>query len=315
MTDEKNTMCTIPWDLNRLSSFDFMKFTQAKEIGGGKQDLFMSLEGQKTWFRLACPSGGLVLNALRVTDAMAIFEARVFADANDRNPLASFTATKKADKATGDAYIRTAQDAALAEALKSAGFCLQISTLAHAARDARPAQTDDAGQPSETPKEETKPFPAPVQADVPKQKAGDASQPPVEQAAAHQPHTASENKTAAQVVDINTHRPAVVEEKPAGQSVQGTLPMTQAATAAPTSEPVTYTADMTVEEITQRMTLEQAKAIKVQDGTCKGWTLEQVAKDRPPSLKWLRHAAPFADNVLKAAADIVLNDLELKVAG
>ena len=72
---------------------------------------------------------------------------------------------------------------------------------------------------------------------------------------------------------------------------------------------------MTVEEITQRMTLEQAKAIKVQDGTCKGWTLEQVARDRPPSLKWLRHAAPFADNVLKAAADIVLNDLELKVAG
>ena len=101
MTDEKNTMCTIPWDLNRLSSFDFMKFTQAKEIGGGKQDLFMSLEGQKTWFRLACPSGGLVLNALRVTDAMAIYEARVFADANDRNPLASFTATQKADKSKG----------------------------------------------------------------------------------------------------------------------------------------------------------------------------------------------------------------------
>ena len=326
MTDEKNMTASspyAPWDLRRLPNFDFSEYLCVMEKPDGKgQTTEMTLEGTKKWFRLACPNGGLVLNALRVTDAMAIFEARVFADANDRNPLASFTATKKADKATGDAYIRTAQDAALAEALKSAGFCLQISTLAHAARDARPAQTDDAGQPSETPKEETKPFPAPVKADVPKQKAGDASQPPVEQAAAHQPHTASENKTAAQVVDINTHRPAVVEEKPAGQSVQGTLPMTQAATAAepapeaaPTSEPVTYTADMTVEEITQRMTLEQAKAIKVQDGTCKGWTLEQVAKDRPPSLKWLRHAAPFADNVLKAAADIVLNDLELKVAG
>lgn len=337
MTDEKNmTAHAIPWDLRRLPNFNYMEFTHVQDTGNGKQDLFMSLEGQKTWFRLACPEGGLVLNALRVTDAMAIFEARVFADANDRNPLASFTATKKADKATGDAYIRAAQDAALAEALKSAGFCLQISTLAHAARDAQPAQADDAGQPSEPPKEDVKPSPAPVRADVPKQKAGDASQPPVGKVdpppkvdsaprpapVGPQPHAAPENKAAAQVVDINTHRPAVVEEKPAGQSVQGTQTVTQAATVAesasetaPTSEPVTYTADMTVEEITQRMTLEQAKAIKVQDGTCKGWTLEQVAKDRPPSLKWLRHAAPFADNVLKAAADIVLNDLELKVAG
>ena len=57
------------------------------------------------------------------------------------------------------------------------------------------------------------------------------------------------------------------------------------------------------------------KAVKVPGGTCKGWTLEQVARDRPPSLKWLRYTAPFADNVLKAAADIVLNDLELKMAG
>ena len=146
---------------------------------GKGQTVEMSLEGTKRWFRLACPEGGLVLNALRVTDAMAIFEARVFADANDRNPLASFTATKKADKATGDAYIRAAQDAALGEALKSAGFCLQISTLAHAARDARPTQADDAGQPSEPQKEDVKPSPAHVQADVPKQKAGDASQPPV----------------------------------------------------------------------------------------------------------------------------------------
>ena len=73
MTDEKNTMSSILWDLNRLPGFDFMKFTQTKDIGEGKKDLFMSLEGQKTWFRLACPSGGLVLNALGVTDAMAMF--------------------------------------------------------------------------------------------------------------------------------------------------------------------------------------------------------------------------------------------------
>lgn len=336
MTDEKNTMSSILWDLNRLPGFDFMKFTQTKDIGEGKKDLFMSLEGQKTWFRLACPSGGLVLNALRVTDAMAMFEARVFADANDRTPLASVTVTKKADKATGDAYIRAAQDAALGEALKSAGFCLQTSVLAHIARDAQSAQ-GDVHQPAEAPEEAPKPSPAPVQADAPK---GNDCKPPVDKAS--QPHPpseiqftpvtalpdaapASESRDAAPVVDINTRQPVAAGNQPAGPTAVE-APSKPAPQAAPASEPVpeaapeqaeaaTYTADMTVEEITARMTLEQAKAIKVPGGTCKGWTLEQVAKDRPPSLKWLRYTAPFANNELKAAAGIVLNDLELKMAG
>ena len=81
------------------------------------------------------------------------------------------------------------------------------------------------------------------------------------------------------------------------------------------STPIAYTPDMTVGDISEVMTLEQAKAVVVQGGTCKGWTLEQVAADRPSSLKWLRYTAPFADNVLKTAADILLNSLELKKAG
>lgn len=380
MTDEKNMTSSILWDLNRLPGFDFMKFTQVKDTGDGKQDLFMSLEGQKTWFRLACPNGGLVLNALRVTDAMAIFEARVFANANDRSPLASFTATKKADKAAGDAYIRAAQDVALGEALKNAGFCLQVSVLAHIARGAQAAQAEDAGQPAEIPKEAAKPSPSPAQTSVPeqkegqqpvtavsqpkpvadttpvqgapKQKAGDNSQPPVDKAdtppkadsaprpapvdpqphaavaaqpdtpaetrpapAAPQPHADQvlENGGTAPVVDINTRQPVVAEAPPEPtpeDALVADAPVESAASA-----PATYTADMTVEEITARMTLEQARAVKVPGGTCKGWTLEQVAKDRPPSLKWLRYTAPFADNELKAAADIVLKDLELKMAG
>lgn len=151
----------------RVPGFDPMKF--AREIDReGKKTLAMPVEHKKTWFRLACPNGGAVLNALRVTDQMAIFEARLFADTEDRNPLASFTATRKADK-TGQ-YIRAAQPTLAAE-----------------------------------------------------------------------PATAS------------------------------------------------YSADMTVEEICQCMKLEQAKAIKVQDGTCRGWTLEQVAADRPAPRRSTAH--------------------------
>ncbi len=364
MTNEKNTTRCILWDLNRLPGFDFMEYTYVKDLGEGKKDLFMSLEGQKTWFRLACPNGGLVLNALRVTDTMAIFEARVFADVNDRSPLSSFTATKKVDKATGDAYIRTAQDAALEEALKSAGFCIQTSVLARVARNAQPAHAEDAGQPVETPGEAPGPSPAPVQAGAPVRKAEEnampqgaapaqkdeaSAPPPVDKAAQQpkpqadsaprpapvgppphgdtaprpapagpQPHAAPapESKDAAPVVDINTRQPvAAGASGTAGSPTPEPAQTPDPAEASPEPAPVTYTADMTVEEITARMTLEQAKAIKVPGGTCKGWTLEQVAKDRPSSLKWLRYTAPFADNELKAAADIVLNDLELKMAG
>lgn len=62
---------------------------------------------------------------------------------------------------------------------------------------------------------------------------------------------------------------------------------------------------MSVDEICQRMTLEQTRNLKVTDGTCKGWTLAQVVKDRPASLRWLQSVCPFADNELKAAATIV----------
>ena len=47
---------------------------------------------------------------------------------------------------------------------------------------------------------------------------------------------------------------------------------------------VSYTDDMTVDEIRARMTIEQAKALTVSFGPNKGWTLGQVQDRRPSSL-------------------------------
>ena len=376
MTDEKN-MTTgspyAPWDLRRLPNFDFSEYLRKVEKPDGKgQTVEMTLEGTKRWFRLACPNGGLVLNPLRVADTMAIFEARVFADAGDRNPLASFIATQRAGKATGDAYIRAAQDAALEGALRASGFSLEVSLLARtvgiSAAAAQPSQTDGGEQPAETPE----PSPAPAQADTPVQETAGSAAPVAEKAAQQpkpaadtaprpapvgppphedaaprpapvgpQPHAApalAKEKSAPAVVNIGDARQTVAaENKPNGQVGTNTPPAAEtgpapetppASHAAPAAAPVpeaaaeetkpasaTYTPDMPVEEICQRMTLEQAQNLKVMDGTCKGWTLAQVAKDRPTSLRWLQSVCPFADNELKAAATIVLNDLQLKMAG
>lgn len=129
---------------------------------------------------LACPNGGLVLNALRVSDTMVIYEAQVFADTADRNPLASVTATKRADKAKGEAYIHAAQEAALEGALSASGFSLEVSLLARtvgiSATAAQPSQTDGGEQPVET--AESSPAPAADEtAQQPKPAAGAAPRP------------------------------------------------------------------------------------------------------------------------------------------
>lgn len=338
----------------RVSGFDPMKYARKVTNKAGEKMLMLDLAYKKAWFRSACPNGGVVLNPLRVTDQIAIFEARLFADTGDSNPLASFTAIRTAEKATGRQYIRAAQEDALNEALENAGFGLPLIPVSNDSgqKPATPAgqaeagpKTVDGSKPAQTP-----PVAEPKQAVDVKTDPNEA--PPVQQpktgnnaaprpAPVAPPPRAAETPRPAPVgpqprssAGTVSGAPAVVDiatAKPAGEVAQPAVQLTQTATAAqpvsgsaagrdtqpPAVEdaPVTYTADMTVEEIRKRMTLEQAKKIKVQDGTCKGWTLEQVARDRPPSLKWLKFTAPFADNVLKAAASIVLEDLELKKAG
>lgn len=358
MTNEKNMTQEAARTVRapqRVSGFDPMKYARKATNKAGEKVLMLDLAYKKAWFRSACPNGGVVLNPLRVTDQIAIFEARLFADTGDSNPLASFTAIRTAEKATGRQYIRAAQEDALNEALENAGFGLPLIPMSNdgGQRPAAPAGQAEAGpktvygsQPAQT---------TPVA--EPKQAAADAKAVPNEAPPVQQPKT--ENNAAPRPVPVSpppraaeTPRPApvgpqprrdvgtvsgapavvdIATAKPAGEVAQPAVQQVQTATAAqpvsgsaaerdtpaPAVEdaPVTYTADMTVDEIRKRMTLEQAKKIKVQDGTCKGWTLEQVARDRPPSLKWLKFTAPFADNVLKAAASIVLEDLELKKAG
>lgn len=106
---------------------------------------------------------------------------------------------------------------------------------------------------------------------------------------------------------------SVQEERPVAQPV----PLTDAAETDPptqTASAPSYTPDMSVEDICQRMTLEEALNYQVQSGVCKGWTLAQVAERRAPSLRFYVYAEN-GDNVLKAAATIVLNETSLRKAG
>ena len=68
-----------------------------------------------------------------------------------------------------------------------------------------------------------------------------------------------------------------------------------------------YTKDMPVEVICQTMTREEALAITVDVGKCSGWTLAQVEKERPASLKWYLNGYNGDNNIVRAGAHILLH--------
>lgn len=76
-----------------------------------------------------------------------------------------------------------------------------------------------------------------------------------------------------------------------------------------------YTEDMPVEEICKVMTLEEAGAIVVPSGPNKGLTMAQVAERRSSSLRF--YITPFykCSNSQKAAATLLIQNLDLKKAG
>ena len=77
-----------------------------------------------------------------------------------------------------------------------------------------------------------------------------------------------------------------------------------------------YTPDMPVEEIVKLMTFEEAGKVVVDTGVCKGQTIAEVAERRPPSLKFYLYGGYRGDNnILRAAAQIMLDSLAAKKAG
>lgn len=89
------------------------------------------------------------------------------------------------------------------------------------------------------------------------------------------------------------------------------VPAANAGVAADGGRP--YTEETPVEEILQYMTLEDAKKVVVSAGACQGQTLAEVAQRRRPSLRfYLSEAYQGRDNILRAGARLVLDDLEKK---
>ena len=382
--NENTILRTVPAanDLHKVPGFDPLKYLRKAVNEKGEPVMRLELRYQRLWFRLACPKGRMLLNPLRVTGQLAIFEAKVFFHQDDTAPASCFTANKAAKETPG--YIRAAQDEALMVALDNAGFGIQLCDVtsepsggencppvqANSDRQNAPApepapieQTTPAPEPD--PVEQTAPAPepapvSPVQTVEPPAAAEPAPEPahieqtapapepvPIEQTAPAdqtletlaakndpKPAPAPQNVPAADPAPApaehqellnagQSEEPAVVSDNQQSAVVTTLNFPTQEEAASDASEQAetppqaapSYTEDMSVEEICQVMTLEEAGAIVVPRGPNTGWTMAQVAERRPSSLRFF--ITPFYEcsNSQKAAATLLLQDLEMKKAG
>lgn len=344
--------------LNKVQGFDPCKFMRKTVSEQTKQEIFyLDLKFKKLWFRLACPKGRIKTTALKITEQLAIIEAKVYFDRNDKEPAASFISQRNARDIPGTLYIETAQYAAVDQALVDAGFGLQFADMGIPAD----AEQYDAGIPatSVNAAKEATGTEKVTQAAVPREKAGTRTAiqtEPALETAAVQTEPALENsvvQTEPALETAEVQMAAVVQERQSAADNPEAAPITpamaqeavqktasaqtpiQAAVAqretvpaeaistqtdtaqTPAEELVEnetaagYSADMEVDDICRLMTIEEAENYIVDTGTCKGWTLAQVAQKRAASLRFYLNGYQGDNNILRAGARLLLEQMQM----
>ena len=373
--------------LNQVQGFNPLKMLRRMvSPRTGEEVLRLDLQYKKLWFRLRHPEGRIRVSPLRITEQLAIYEAQIYLNREDKVPVCSFTSSISKEEAPNGKYIQAAQDEAVDNALSDAGFGIQLSdvttpeSMRHYGSEIPVSQLDSNDRKTETqgtpvhksvvqaPTAPEQPATAVGQspvanvtpnttgtvrstAQVQKPQTTAAKQPPTEtvrtaeaRQSIVQPTVKQTEKTAQVHTPVeaaskqNTPAAPVQEQvKPtqdayAAHSVLEVLRGGNTAPAAPAGKntvsssstvvqadddkdlPFTfgpsYNNNMTPEEIAAVMTLDQAKAVVVDSGMCKGMTMGEVAEKRPVNLKfYLFGGYRGNNNILKAAARVVYDQL------
>lgn len=332
-------------ELNKVPGFDPLKFLRR-----AGDSMKLDLPYQKLWFRMAHPNGRMRLTAMRITEQMAIFEAKVFLDRSDAEPF-SVSVAQQTMQDSRD-FVKAAQNEALSQALSDAGFGIQlVSADTHAASVQKAAPVSKTQPSAITPPVSTV---LPQEPSSASQKAAVLSEGNSISGGTQTPQRASENAETARTKIQPAATPAYEQslpvspttntdtlpadsapttEQPENSKTAEELPIHLPAEELPVQRPAedltvakeaqevpeakvvqeapAYTPDMPVEDILKVMTLEQAQEVVVDSGVCRGLTIAEVAKKRPVNLRfYLTPGNKSKDNIVRAAAQLVLNSLQ-----
>lgn len=327
--------------LRRVQGFDPLRFLKRNASGG----IELEPRYQRLWFRLACPDGKMLLNRLRITDQIAVYEAQVFLSREDNQPIANFTAAVEKAQAPAGRYVQAAQDAALKTALDNAGFGIQLceinpSAVVDAQADGKQEVATGAVNRQET-------APAANRATAPQREDTIGESHPVQAVSTPQkvqPQEAAKTPSVNQQVAVPTQQtesvldamsllqalsggtaasepdpvmPQKAQEVPSETAEPAVMERAETArtlkpvvvdmpAAASTAAAPKYSDDMTVDEILSLMTEEEAAELVVTTGVNKGWTMAQVSEQRPSSLKYYAYLCEDCGNIVKAAAMLLM---------
>lgn len=289
-------------ELNQVDGFDPRRYMRLLTNEGQAARYYLDVVYRKLWFRLKYPNGKTIKTLKKLTDQVAIVEARVYLDRND--PEESFISNAlaqkymSADDQFGNKYVELAETAAVGRALSDAGFGLQFADLE--------GETDpnivDAGLEPIDELEAGRMLPADKPAfDLP---SGQKPEPMGGQADKQNPSDTGANlPPAMQQGDAPNMSPLNQQGTANGQQVHSQT------TAVNTQEAISrIQRNLPVEQIYKMLNRDMAASLVISAGCFKDkLTLGQLAVEKPQSLSWYINDYKGPDNLLRAAARFLLD--------
>lgn len=120
-------------ELNCVEGFDPRCFMREIETETQEKQLYLDVKYRKLWFRLKHPNGKIKKSIIKLTEQLAIVEAKIYLDKNDpeENYVASALAQRffQQDDRFGNRYVELAETASVGRALADAGFGIQFCDI------------------------------------------------------------------------------------------------------------------------------------------------------------------------------------------
>ncbi len=329
-------------NLNKVEGFDPRKYMRVIQQEGQAGKYYLDVAFRKLWFRLKYPEGKIVKKILKLTDQVAIVEARVYLNKNDaeENFISNALAQKymTADGQFGNKYVELAETAAVGRALSDAGFGLQF---ADKEEDIDPEVTEAPFDPQllsgsgidgevlgeMLSGEDMEGGTAIPDNNIPGQYGIESYIPMPEEvgqamgmtpamsqnSGAAQQDQQQQNQLQGSRTQQNQPQQSQQQPKPAQASAAKVAPQPgrQAANNVPAGKNAQSAAnirkDMPVEQIYSMLNRDSAAAVVIPMGFNKGKTLGQVAVEKPANLQWYVDSYGGPDNLLRAAAKFLID--------
>ena len=309
--------------LNRVEGFDPRNYMRLIQKEGQPGKYYLDVAYRKLWFRLCYPECKIVKKLIKLTDQVAIVEARVYLNRNDAedNFISNALAQKyqTSDEQFGSKYVELAETAAVGRALSDAGFGLQFADkeedfdpeVTEAPIDQQimyggtmiPKGTYIEEELVEEPEGSASMEGLPDDDNIPGQHGIEEYIPMPNEVDAAMQQGITPAMAQTPVMQQSVTKPA-----PAASMMAGNGPVAnQSGNAQTINSAGEIRKDMPVEQIYSMLTRDKAASVVIPIGFNKGKTLGQLAVEKPDSLEWYVSSYGGPDNLLRAGAKYLID--------